>query len=133
MSQKRCLPFSLSLALLFVVLLDADLSAIATQSSPFEKSRAGHDVTGDLLPQGAVARMGTIRLRHTSRVINLAYSPDAKLLATVGDDELARLWDPETGREIRKLSGHQGGVECVAFSPDGKQLATGSFDKTIRL
>src|SRR5262245_12289462 len=119
MSQKRCLPFSLSLALLFVFLLDADLSAVATQSS-FEKSRAGLDVTGDPLPQGAVARMGTIRLRHTSRVINLAYPPDAKLLATVGDDELARLWDPETGREIRKLSGHQGGVECVAFSPDGK-------------
>mmetsp|Transcript_2109 Transcript_2109/g.5674 ORF Transcript_2109/g.5674 Transcript_2109/m.5674 type:complete len:732 (-) Transcript_2109:220-2415(-) len=35
--------------------------------------------------------------------------------------------------EVRRLSGHSGGVWSVAFSGDGEWLATGSFDKTVKL
>jgi WD40 repeat protein len=63
----------------------------------------------------------------------LAFSPDGTMLACGGYDELVRLCDVATGREIRQFRGHWEGVKTVAFSPDGKTLASGSTDKTIRL
>jgi len=63
----------------------------------------------------------------------VAFSPDGSLLATGSDDYTARLWDAHTGRELRVLRGHRGGVTSVAFSPDGITLATGSWDNTLRL
>ncbi|MDH4482204.1 MAG: hypothetical protein QE279_05790, partial [Rhodoferax sp.] len=63
----------------------------------------------------------------------VAFSPDGTLVATGCHDRTARLWDVHTGRELRTLQGHCGGVTSVAFSPDGTLLATGSEDKTARL
>src|SRR5262249_18583653 len=63
------------------------------------------DLYGDALPQGAVARGGTARFRHSSSAI--AYSPDGKLLASGGHDNQIRLFDAATGREVRRLAGHQ--------------------------
>jgi RNA polymerase sigma factor (sigma-70 family) len=66
-----------------------------------------------------------------SSVLDVAISPDGKLLASGGYDNdkgnyFARLWDVETGKELRRFPhGKQGyGVRCLAFSPDGKTLAT---------
>jgi dipeptidyl aminopeptidase/acylaminoacyl peptidase len=40
------------------------------------------------------------------------------------------IWDVATGREVRRLAGHAGGINSVAFSPNGKLLVTGSMDTT---
>jgi WD40 repeat protein/serine/threonine protein kinase len=53
----------------------------------------------------------------------VAFSPDGKLLAA-GQGQGVFVCDPLTGREIRRLAGHTGGVITVAFSPDGKLLAS---------
>lgn len=89
------------------------------------------DAFGDPLPPGAIARLGCMRLRHGGRVSSLAYSPDGKLLASGGDFDLIRLWDPHTGKEIRRLHGHNGSMHGLAFSRNGKLLAScGRIDRS---
>ena len=68
---------------------------------------------------------------HTGGVLNVAFSPDSSLLASVSSD--VRVWDVQTGAELWTLHGHENDPTVVAFSPDGKMLASGSFDETIRL
>ena len=63
----------------------------------------------------------------------IAYSDQAKLVATTGPDLSIRLWDLETGNELRKLTGHTQGIPSVRFSPDGKRLVSASYDSTLRI
>src|SRR5579885_1606778 len=91
------------------------------------------DPLGDLLPDGAVARWGTIRLRQGHAIGALAFSPDGKALASGAYDNDIYLWQADSGRERRHFIGHSGPIRALAFSPDGKMLASGSDDKTVRL
>jgi WD40 repeat protein len=70
---------------------------------------------------------------HAMRVDGLAFSPDARLLATGSKDNTVRLWDVERAFELRKLSGHTAWIKAVAFSPDGKLLASASVDGVVKL
>ena len=59
-------------------------------------------------------------------VISAAVSPDLTLLATGGAlDKTITLWNVETGKPIRVMTGHTGEVYDLAFSPDGKHLVSG--------
>ena len=58
----------------------------------------------------------------------VAYSEKAKLAVTSGGNMDVRLWNLETGKEVRKF-GNSGTFTHVCFSPDGKRLAGGFFHK----
>lgn len=87
---------------------------------------------------------------HRRQVNSVAFSPDGKYVLTgsgnTGDfyedvpgdgteieDNSARLWNAETGEEIRTFTGHTGAVNSVAISRDSKIVLTGSIDGTARL
>ena len=48
-------------------------------------------------------------------------------------DKTIKLWDAQTGLELRTLEGHSKSVASVAFSPDGQRIVSGSHDNTIKL
>ena len=74
-----------------------------------------------------------IQKGHSASVKAVAISPDGKVLATASRDKSIKLWDYQTGMEIRTLIGHDHTVNGLAYSPDGKYLATSSADGTARV
>ena len=87
----------------------------------------------DLLTvRGHTTSPGAVRW-GLSGIYGLNFSPDGKQIASAGSDNLVKVWDVSTGREIRTLKGHTDVVFAVSFSPDGQMVATGSKDATIKL
>ena len=93
------------------------------------------DCFGDRLPGHAIARMGTLRLRHGDRVCGICFSHDEKSLFSAGSDNTVRQWDVVTGKLLCKHTGHNLCFRTLAISPDGKLLAAagGSADCRIYL
>ncbi len=63
----------------------------------------------------------------------VAYSPDGKLIVGCGLDRIIRLWDSDSGRELRQLQGHVQIAWMAAFLPGGERLVSVGEDSTIRI
>jgi len=74
-----------------------------------------------------------VQTGHSSDISSIAFSPNGKIVASGSFDNTIKLWDKETGKELRTLYGHTGRVLSVAFSPDGQTLASGGWFNVIRL
>jgi WD40 repeat protein len=94
---------------------------------------ADRDVYDDPLPPGAVARVGTARLRHGGAVVAIAFAPDGKTFATASLDRTVSVWDRETGRELWRCRGFGRDPLAVAFDKDGKTLACVAADGVCRV
>jgi WD40 repeat protein/DNA-binding SARP family transcriptional activator len=81
---------------------------------------------------------------HTSRVRAIDFNPDGSLIATAGQEGVARIWDAGSGRLLISLSGRMGPVDDLVFSPEcaeppqapfpgcGRYVYTASRDGTIK-
>jgi WD40 repeat protein/serine/threonine protein kinase len=75
-------------------------------------------------------RIFTERLPEIDR---LALSADGRLAVLGGMDSTARLWDVAAGKELRRLTGHDGPIRFVDFASDGQSVCTASEDGTVRV
>ena len=70
---------------------------------------------------------------HDGPVLSAAFAKKSRTVITGSLDMTAKLWDMDTGKELKTFVGHIDNVRTVAFSPDEKFIATGSKDGTARI
>jgi WD40 repeat protein len=66
-------------------------------------------------------------------VFTANFSPDSERMVTGSSDNMARIWDVETGKELFTLKGHEKQVLYGEFSSDNKRIVTSSDDGTFRI
>jgi|GEM_PF-2943560 len=69
---------------------------------------------------------------HSDSVHVVAWSPDARRLASASKDKTAQVWDSFTAGSIYAYQ-HALAVEALAWSPDGRMLVTGSADHLVQV
>src|SRR5262245_21415211 len=60
------------------------------------------DLYGDPLPDGAIARLGSIRLRHAG-LSDYVFLDGGRTLLSAGSDRILRFWDVDSGRQARMV------------------------------
>ena len=70
---------------------------------------------------------------HSRWVYGCAFSPDGTKVLSSSYDKSLKLWEVETGQEIRTFIGHSDRLFGCVFSPDGKKVVSTSADKTLKL
>ncbi|XP_073350573.1 coronin-7 [Pagrus major] len=90
------------------------------------------------IPEGGLTEMLTepevILQGHTEKIYSIKYHPLASgLLVSSSYDLTVRLWNVDSGDEVKILSGHQDQIFGMAWSPDGKLLATVCKDGKVRI
>ena len=83
-------------------------------------SAHGADGYGDMLPPGAVRRLGTIRVREAEPTRSLEFSRDGGLLVAAAGDRV-HVWSIPDGRMVTEIVGSAGSPRA-RFSPDGKTV-----------
>ena len=88
----------------------------------------------DVTPLSPGQPKGPPTFWHQGQVSSVAFSPNGKLLATAGSvDGVVKIWQADSGEQVRALIGHTSGVKSVSFSPDGGRIASASLDRTARV
>jgi RNA polymerase sigma factor (sigma-70 family) len=102
----------------------ADSGGAAEQPAPPERPGPGADAGAK---EGAdMGRPIRSLSGHKERVISVAYAPDGRWVATAAWDGTARLWDAQTGEEVRRLDvppskwQNPAHLSRVLFSPDNE-------------
>ncbi|XP_023228174.1 WD repeat and SOCS box-containing protein 1-like isoform X1 [Centruroides sculpturatus] len=72
-------------------------------------------------------RFGTLSMNNKP-IYSCAWSPNAKLMISVGMDKVAYIWDMITYCIKLKLEGHHYDIVACGFSPDSCLVATASWD-----
>jgi WD40 repeat protein len=80
------------------------------------------------LTRAAYRPIGPVLAGHKGRLMDLAYSPDGRLIVTASDDGTARLWNAHTGTALPPILEHGARVSSAAFDAHGAHVLTMADD-----
>ncbi|MBE3110739.1 MAG: hypothetical protein IMZ46_09555, partial [Acidobacteria bacterium] len=72
------------------------------------------------------------RLRGHAGPVNAVQMRGNTIVSCSGDFRV-KLWNIDTGKNIREFAGHTKGLACSQFSEDGRYIASAGNDKVIRI
>lgn len=99
-----------------------NLSSSSFQNSAFGKTNLEQWKTSSMLRS------------HTGDILDLAWSPGDRYLASASVDNTVIVWDAQNFPQIvTTLKGHNSLVKGVTWDPVGKYLASQSDDKTLKI
>ncbi len=78
------------------------------------------DSLGDALPEGAIQRLGTLRMKYTGGVSDIRYLPDGRGVVATGSS--IHIWDLAAGEKVATHKVSDSGVGCMQVSKDGTRL-----------
>src|SRR5437868_259722 len=64
---------------------------------------------------------------------SLAWSVDSRLAVSASGDNTLKVWDVESGQELRTLTGNSFQAVGVALSADGRRAVSASADNTLKV
>lgn len=70
---------------------------------------------------------------HRDWISAAAVTPDGKRALSASANQTLKLWDLNSGAELRTLVAHTGSVNAVAITPDGRRAISASGDHTLKL
>lgn len=81
------------------------------------------------------AQNGELIIRQGHReVINMVkYTPDGQHLISASDDGMLKMWDVNTGIDIKSFVGHNSSVKCFDITKDGSRMISGDANGKILL
>ena len=70
---------------------------------------------------------------HDDEVYLMAFTPDGRQLVTAPYRSTMRIWDAESGKQLREIKHEARAIADLAVSPDGKYLGATAYDSTSRV
>ncbi len=80
-----------------------------------------------------------VSLRHTRltgprlAIRGVAVTGDGRRAVSASYDKTLKVWDLESGEDLRTLEGHRSAVYAVALTEDGRRAVSGSFDDSLKV
>ncbi len=117
---------------------DQVATGVLWQLASWRSARAAGDESLQRLARASIsAWLGELprlegQLSHEGPIESAVFSPDGSMIATVGDDCTARIWNAHTFEPIGTNLRHPQLVRCAVFTRDSKNLLTSCGDGLVR-
>jgi WD40 repeat protein len=70
---------------------------------------------------------------HTGAIERVRLTADGRRVISIGQDGVARVWDPASGARVARFTGATTGLLDIAFDPTSQRVAVASNDGTARV
>jgi WD40 repeat protein/uncharacterized caspase-like protein len=87
--------------------------------------------TTELIDATTGRELRTFGARSKEPSRSVAFSRDGATLASA--EKTISLWEVSSGRELRRLGGHEPDVTALTFAPDGRTLVSAGYDWAVKV